>query len=210
MKPQTLGDLESTVSALPVPAFDFGAIQARVGHLRARSVAARRTMIAASGLVIVLSSLAAATGVFTHFNVSHRFGTWQVYGPRAVINTHPTQGTLDRLAHGAPYPVTWPTAFPKGTTLRMVGSMASQLVILEYHCPNKGTSRFTIMPNTTYASDANLRMWVSSLKINPGIDREWQVGQERVRVQTNCLTLNQIQTIRSAMIAERKSVPPKR
>ena len=207
MKPEILSNLESAVDALPVPAFDFAAIQARVGRLTNRSVVRRRTMVTGSALIIVLSALAAAASYFTHLNVSHRFGTWQVYGPRVAINLHPTQKTLDHLARNAPYRVIWPSALPAGTRLRIAGSMASEIIILGYDCPQKGVLRFAIIPRNSDAINSNLRMWLSSLKVEQGINQDWQVGQERVRIQTDCLTTGQIQTIRSAMVLNASRLP---
>ncbi len=207
MKPEILSNLESAVDALPVPAFDFAAIQAQVGRLANRSVVRRRTLITGSALIIVLSALAAAASYFTHLNVGHRFGTWQVYGPRVAINLHPTQKTLDQLARNAPYRVIWPSALPKGTRLRMAGSMASELMILGYDCAHTGILRFAIIPHSSDAINPKLRMWLSSLKVKQGINQDWQVAEERVHVQTNCLTNSQIQTIRSAMLRNAKRLP---
>jgi hypothetical protein len=206
MKPEILSNLESAAGGLSVPAFDFAAIEARARRLTNRSVAKRRTVITGSAMIIILSALAAAASYFTHLNVSHGFGTWQVYGPRVAINLHPTQRTLDQLARNAPYRVIWPSALPKGTRLSMTGSMASEIMILGYGCVHGRILRFAIIPRNSDAINPNLRMWLSGLKIEKGVNQDWQVGEERVRVQTNCLTTSQIQTIRSAMQRNAKSI----
>ncbi len=210
MKPEMLRALVDGVDSLNVPAFDFSAIQARATRLRARSPITARKLLNGSALVVILSSLAAAASHFTPLDVTHRFGTWQIYGPQASVNMRPTQATLDRLARTAPYRLVWPTSLPIGTVLHTVSSVASEVILLDYACPQKGTLRFQIIPYASGEINVELRAWFSSLKMQRGLNREWRAGEERVRVQTNCLSESQIQRIREATIAAGRSVGPAR
>lgn len=205
MNQDVLELLAPDVDALSVPAFDFPAIQTRAGLLQSRLSQGRRTMLSVAILFFVVFSLAAAATHFTHLKLTNRLDTWQLYGP-AKVTFNPSRAAVDRVQRQAPYRIVWPASLPAGTSLRMLVDIASEVVVLEYRIAHRGRAYVTIAPTNSDAINADLPKWLATLSIRGGTNVEWQVGEERVRLETDCLTAVEIQRIRSAMVSARKTM----
>jgi len=185
---------------LYVPPFDFAAVERRVHSTREKQ-RPRRSIVAIGLLSIVLPALAVAAAHFAPIGITHRFGSWQLYSQTLEINRRPTQASLERLGLRAPYHVIWPQAFPTGMKIRWIASVASEVMIVQYRCPHSGETSVVIIPKDSDAINPKLQHWFSSQMMKTTkAAYEWTAGDERIRLQTNCLSAAQVARIQAAMI----------
>ena len=191
------------IDALPVPNFNFAAIQARAQQQRP----APRQLLLLSGLAVLVPALAAAAVLrFVPLQVTH-FGGWtQVNGGTTKAYERPTPSTFAYLAKRAPYRVTWPIGLPPEKTLQTVIAGSSEVFIVDYRCAPKWQSRkmlwFVIIPRNYAAINAQLGQWLNDPHtFDHHTFTVFPVGDELVRLETNCLSAAQIAHVRSAMLA---------
>lgn len=184
------------IDEISAPPFDFATVKERTVRPE-KPRTKRRVFLAAGLLCVALPALAVAAAHYAKIQVTNRFGTWQIYSPTVNVDWKPTNATLERIARRAPYHVIWPQGFPKDMRLRMTLSAASQLVLLQYRCGNRGVTFVTIIPKH---AEAELQSWLSSQKMkNVNAAYQWTVGEERVSLQTNCLNAGQVAHIRASL-----------
>lgn len=190
--------LEPQVDRIFVPAFDSVSVRARFLRLR-RISAKRRAWWLGGALAFAVSAAAIATTEFTHLQVTNRYHNWQLFGP-VKVNLHPTQSALVEIQRRAPYRIVWPAALPKGTRLKLVTDVASEVVLLGYDCPIKGNLTIIIAPRNPAVANPNLSRWLAAQRMS-GQNAQWQLPTQTVRLGTDCLTSSQIAKIKSAMIS---------
>ena len=117
--------MERRIAAIPVPKFDFAAIQLKAAK-KAQRETRRRNIVAAIALIIAAPMVAAAAAHFVPLQVTHRFGNWQLNGPnKGVTLLHPVPAMFSKLSRQAPYLVVWPSGLPRGHKPFMLGSLGS-------------------------------------------------------------------------------------
>lgn len=187
--------------ALRVPEFNFEAIKRRAEAPRRL----RRRIFAAVGLGTVAPALAFAALQFVHFDVTHKYGMWQVYPPRHTSTDYrnPTQATLEAVAKRARYHVVWPAGMPGTSILEALDDDASQMFTLVYTCPGtpRGYSAAVIIPKDYSAINPDLGAWFFSQKIPHGRVLKWNVRDQLMLVESTCLSSEQIARVRAATIA---------
>lgn len=192
------------IDRLGVPPFDVAEVRRRATRPPARPMRRRIIMIAALGILV--PALATAAVKFVPFEVTHKYGMWQVYPPKGTSESyvHPTQATLAKVAQRAPYRVIWPADIPTSSRLNFLGSDASQLFTLAYQCPGTrtGYSAVIIIPKNYPGINANIGKWFESQTIPHGRVLKWTIGEERVLLESTCLSSAQMARVRRATIAE--------
>lgn len=204
MKDVFANPLTNAVERLDLPAFNFAAILKRAATNTSASQRKRRIVWLTVGFLIPAIA-AAAVLRFVPFQVTHRFGNWQVYGPPGTSTQYryPAQKALAEAAQLAPYRVVWPVGMPKSSVLEYLDSEASQMFVLFYPCPGSltGYSSVGIIPKNFSAINPNLGKWFDSQTIPRGKMLKFAVGEERMLLESTCLSNAEMQHVRTATLA---------
>lgn len=191
------------IDSLPVPKFDFAAVKARAEQPRP----VRRRLLILPGLAILLPVLAAAAVLkFTPVTVTHIGGWYQIHASSVNVTWKASAGTLSNFARTAPYRIIWPSGLPKDKTLQIAISTSSELFVVAYRCTPKLQRDkmlwFVIAPRNYGGINANLGIYLHDPHtFGHHKFAVWSTGDELVRLETNCLSDEQISKVRSAMIA---------
>lgn len=204
MKDVFAGPLTEAVEQLHVPPVNFAAIAQRA-TTNARVPRRRRRVVWLTLAVLIPAVAAAAVFRFVPFQLTHKFGMWQVYGPSyaSKMYWHPTSATLVQVARLAPYRVIWPVGIPKSNPMENLDSEASQLFFLLYPCPGSltGYSSVAIIPKNYAPINPNLGKWFDSQTIPHGRVLKFAVGEELMLLESTCLTSSEMQRVKTATIA---------
>jgi hypothetical protein len=195
--------LAAQIESMDVPQLDVSAVRAR----GLKSAASKRRHIFAAVLAaIMVPMLAAAATYYLPVQIVPRGnGTAQIYAKHVEAIWRPSARTLADIARKAPYRIVWPSDLPARTHLRSTMVMNSEVVLLTYACATPGTSHFIIAPSDAAFTPEIMKQWpAGAVRVSVRRARqkyEWTAGEERVRLDTDCITPHQVAAIRSAMIA---------
>jgi len=192
--------LRRNVDALPVPTFNLAAIQSRAVRMQRPHL---RRSIAAAVLAGVLVPVLAAAGVrYLPVRVVPRDnGAFEISTAHVTANFRPTQHTLQTIARTAPYRVILPTGLPQAAKLHLTATAGNAVIMLVYQCPSKRFIRFMIAPSdfpfdvsALFRTRVIMRSAISAPR-----SYSWAAGDERVRLDTNCLTSAEVAAVRDSM-----------
>lgn len=194
------------LDAVPVPEFDFAAIQQRARNCH--SAPKRGRVAAIATLSVLLPALAAAAAM--HFRpalvIETPAGRTEIYAHTKDVRAEWkfTKAWQRHIARGAPYRVVWPSHLPNGITPALGLSFGRGAMFLSYKCrTHRGFLQFIItaaQARNTGGTAPKLPMQMMLTRTNDTYD--WRAGAERVRLQTNCLTASQLAAVKASMIAE--------
>lgn len=192
--------LREGLNALPVPTFDLPAIQARAA--RKQRPNPRRSLAAAVLAGVLIPVLAAAAVRYLPVRiVSRGNGSFEIQTAHVEANFRPTQRTLQTIARKAPYHVILPAGLPQAAKLHITATAGNAVILLVYQCPSKRFIRFTILPSD-FPFDTSALFRPSVIvrnSINAPHSYSWTAGDERVRLDTNCLTSAAVAAVRHSM-----------
>lgn len=198
-------NIRKSIDTIGVPRFDFAAVKSRAGRSTpSRRAIRRRTAVVACFLALGLPLLAAAAAHFIPLKVTHRVGNWQLFGATQTF-MRPAPRVFTHAAAEAPYRVVWPAGLPRGSKPIAFGNTASEVFTIFYQCPH-GRDYIPgiwaiVIPKHYGQVNAELDRWFRSQMATHRKNLLWDVGDERVLLTTDCLTLQQMQNVRSATTA---------
>jgi len=201
----SIEDLRETVDALPVPTFNLSAIQSRAA--RKQRAKPRRGIAAAVLAGVLIPVLAAAAVRYLPVRiVSRGNGSFEIQTAHAEGNFRPTRQTLQAIAAKAPYRVILPAGLPQTAKLHFTMTAGNAVIMLGYGCPSKRFIHLMIVPSdfpfdtsALFHAHVSVRMRMPS---NATRSYKWTAGDERVRLDTNCLSPAQVATVHRAMLRQ--------
>lgn len=206
-----LNSMEQRIAAIPTPAFDLAAVQAKAERKPLYPIR-RRKIIASILLAVATPVVAVAAAHFVPLQVTHRFENWQLYGPdKGETLLHPTPAMFARLARKAPYHIVWPSGLPLEHKAFMLSSVGSEVFIVIYSCAGQridhASSSAIIIPKNHAAVNPNLGKWFTSQLQDHRNNVLWDVGSQSVLFGSDCLSKEQIEHVRAVTVAK-NSTPP--
>ena len=191
------------LDAVPVPDFDFSAIQQRARGIR--TARKRSHVLSIAALSVLVPALAAAAAVqIWPVHVVQNGKLFELSAHRATAQFRSTPAQLHHLAATASFPITLPAGLPAGSTLHTAVLIGSEVLMLNYGSGH-GFARFIISPEH----------WASPIKGGGSVgarirltplprNYRWDVRGEHVLLGTDYLTNAQVAHIRAAMSAAGK------